>query len=75
MKAWEEGCTGISPLILNVGGEWLTSRPGRFTHGDVSPYPLNRGLGEPQSQSKHCREKKSFLPLSRFELGTVQPVA
>jgi len=33
-------CRGIAPLIHNValdGGEELTARPGRFTHGEKNP--------------------------------------
>ena len=32
-------------------GGWLTPRPGRFTPGKESRYPLYRGLGGPQGRS------------------------
>jgi hypothetical protein len=43
-----------------VGGEWSASRPGRFTPGEITRYPLNRGLGEPQNRSGRRGEEKNL---------------
>jgi hypothetical protein len=44
------------------GGEWPTSRPGHFTHGErASGYPLDRGPGGLQSWSERGDEKYSHL--------------
>ena len=53
------------------GGEWLTPRPGRFTPGKETRYPLYRRLGGPQSLSGRVR-KFSLVP--GFDPRTVQPV-
>ena len=53
MKEYK-GRRGTAPLILNLvlhGGEWLISRPDRFTPGKAPPYPLNRRLAGRQSRS------------------------
>ena len=55
-----------------VGGGWLTPRPGRFTHGKETRYPLYRRLGGPQCRSG--RVWKISPPLG-FDPRTVQPVA
>ena len=54
------------------GGGWSTPRPGRFTPGKGTWYPLCRRLGEPQDRSKHV-QKTSSPP--GFDPRTVQPVA
>jgi hypothetical protein len=41
-----------------VGGEWLASRPGRFTPGKDPRYPLDRKLGGPQSRTGRHGEVK-----------------
>ena len=54
MKA-QSGSRGIySSVSLTSaldGGWWLTPRPGRFTPGKGTGYPLYRGLDEPQGRS------------------------
>jgi hypothetical protein len=45
-----------------VGGEWLASRPGRFTPGGKPPYPLDRRLVGPQSHSGRHGEEKFLDP-------------
>jgi hypothetical protein len=37
-------------------------------------YPLDRKLGEPQSRSRRCGEKKNSQLLSGFEPRIIQPV-
>jgi hypothetical protein len=38
-------------------------------------YPLNRGLGGPQSQYRHSGEDKNSQPLLRLEPPIIQPIA
>ena len=38
------------------GGEWLTPRPGRFTPGQETWYPLYRRLGGPQGRCGRVRK-------------------
>ena len=48
------GSRGMAPLIRNSaldGGEWSTSRTGRFNPGKERRYTLNRRLGTDQSRS------------------------
>jgi hypothetical protein len=45
------------------GGEWSVLRPGLFTSGQKTLYPLDRRLGGPQSRSGRCGEEKYFLSL------------
>jgi hypothetical protein len=42
-----KGSRGITVLILNLGnGSWRSaSRPGRFTHGEITPVPFDREAG------------------------------
>jgi len=54
------------------GGRWSTPRPGRFSPGKETWYPLYRRLGEPQGQSGWVWK---ISPPSRFDPRTVQPVA
>jgi hypothetical protein len=56
----------LSPAL--DGGEWSSSRPGRFT----ARYPLDRRVGEPQSRSECCAEN---LGLAGYRTPVVQPVA
>jgi hypothetical protein len=45
------------------GGEWSTSRPGRFTPRERAPwYPLDSRLGGPQSRSGRGGEEKNSQP-------------
>jgi hypothetical protein len=37
MKAYGSGCVDPHFLDLGTGGEWSTSRPGRFTLGERAP--------------------------------------
>jgi hypothetical protein len=50
MKAYW-GSRGVAePLIWALGGsEGSASRPGRFTHQERTPAPLNIRMGEPDS--------------------------
>jgi hypothetical protein len=52
-EVWGSG--GVTPRILNRGGEWSASRPG------------DRRLGGPQSQSRRCGEGKKPLSLLTIE--------
>jgi hypothetical protein len=46
-----------------VGGEMLASRPGRFTpRRNIPPYPFDRRLGGPQSQSGRLGEENILDP-------------
>jgi hypothetical protein len=56
---------------LDEGG-WLTPRPGRFTTGKETQYPLYRWLGGHQGRSGRV-QKITSLP--GFDLRTVEPVA
>jgi hypothetical protein len=56
---------------LGEGG-WSTPRPGRFTSGKVTRYPLYRKLGGPQGRSGRLRK---ISPPPGFDPRTVQPVA
>jgi hypothetical protein len=53
------------------GGEWLTSRPGRFIPGKEPLYPWNRRLGEPQSRSGRFGEEKNPMSLPGLEPRSV----
>jgi hypothetical protein len=58
-------------LALDEGG-WSTPRPGRFTPGKETRYPLYRRLGGPQGRSGRVRK---ISPPSGFDPRTVQLVA
>jgi hypothetical protein len=50
--------------VLDLGTRWgwvvrLTPRP-LYSQGTPPPYPLDRRLGGPQSQSRHCVQEKSY---------------
>jgi hypothetical protein len=51
---------------------WLAPRPGRFTPGKETRYPLYRRLGGPQVRSGRLRK---ISPPPGFDPRTVQPVA
>jgi hypothetical protein len=72
----QRGSRGIAPLFLLFsaldGGGWSTSRPGRFTPGKESRYPLYRRLGGPQGRSGRVRK---ISPPLGLDPRTVQPVA
>jgi hypothetical protein len=53
------------------GGGWSTSRPGRFTPGKETRYPLHRRLGGPQNMSGGLRK---ISPTLGFDPRTVQPL-
>jgi hypothetical protein len=55
-----------------MGGGWLKRRPGRFTSGKETRYPLCRRLGGPQGRSGRLR-KISLSPGT--DPRTVRPVA
>jgi hypothetical protein len=48
--------------------------PGVFSLGNERPYPLNRRIGEPQSQYGRFAEKKNPLLMLEFEPWIVQSV-
>jgi hypothetical protein len=52
-------------------GEWLTPRPGRFTSGKDTRYPLCRRVGGPKGF--YGRVRKISL-LQRFDPQIVHPV-
>ena len=58
-------------LALNQGG-WSTPRPGRFTPGIETRYPLYRRLGGPQGRSGRLRK---ISPPPGFDPRIVQPMA
>jgi hypothetical protein len=68
---WGNG--GIALRILDLdtldGGEWLLSRPDRFT----PRYPLDRRLGGFQSPFGCGGEEKNSQPLPGLELPIIQP--
>ena len=55
------------------GGQLSTTGPGRFTPGNERRYPLNRGLGGPQSWSEYFGEELFSMPW--FEPRIFHPVA
>jgi hypothetical protein len=62
MKTYE-GSGGTAPPFLTSaldGGERSASGPRRFTPGGKPPYPLDKGLGGPQSRSERYGEKKNL---------------
>jgi hypothetical protein len=60
-------------LTLALDGDgWSTPRPGRFTRGKQTRYPLYRRLGWPQGWSGRVLK---ISPPPGFDLRTVQPVA
>jgi hypothetical protein len=65
------GITTLSLTLVLDGGGWSTPRPGRFTHGEKTRYPLSRRLGRPQDRSGKVRK---ISPPPGFEPRTVLPV-
>ena len=49
----------LSLTLALDGGGWLTSRPGHFTLGKETRYPLYRRLGGPQGRSGWVRKISS----------------
>jgi hypothetical protein len=61
---------GIAPPFFTFaldGGEWLSSRPCRFTLGGKRPRHLLYSLGGPQSRSGRFGVEKNLLPLPEIE--------
>jgi len=76
MKACS-GSGGTAPLILTSaldGGEWSTSRPGRFSPGKELQYQLYRRLARSQNQEESLGEEKNLLPVPGFEPRILHPV-
>jgi hypothetical protein len=63
--------SSILPLISALDG-WFTPRPGRFTPGKETRYPLYRRLGGPQGR---CGRVRKISAPSGFHSQTVQLVA
>ena len=63
LKRLPDLCKVCIPVLLTSaldGGEWLVSRPGRFSRrSDVSVCPLKRGLGMRRSRSGSFDEEKN----------------
>jgi hypothetical protein len=60
----------IAPPFLTStvdGGEWLASRPSRFTPGERSPAPILTRLGWPQRRFGHYEQEKRLLLLPVIE--------
>ena len=71
----QRGNRGSSTLSLTSaldGGGWLTPRPGRYTSGKESRYPMYSSLGGPQRRSGRMRK---ISPPTEFDPRTVQPKA
>ena len=60
-----------STSVIDVGG-WSAPRPGRFTPGKETLYPLYRRLGGPRAGLDGCGKSR---PPPGFDPLTVQPVA
>jgi hypothetical protein len=69
------GNAGVGPPFLTStldGGEWLSSRPGRFTPTEIAPrHQFYMRLGEPHSRSGRYGKDKTLLPLPGID--TVRP--
>jgi hypothetical protein len=70
-RTGHEGQQGEFNLAARWGG-WLTPRPGRFSPGKETRYPLYRRLCGPQGRSGRVRK---ISPPLEFDPRTVQPVA
>jgi hypothetical protein len=71
----QRGSRGITTLSITSaqgGSRWSTPRPGRFTPGKETQYPLCRRPGGPQGRSGRVRK---ISPPPGFEPLTVRPVA
>jgi hypothetical protein len=72
------GSLGKAVLALSLGtegGEWLTSRSGRFIPGKEPRYLLNRKLGGIQCQCGRFGEEKNLLAIPWFESRAAQSLA
>jgi hypothetical protein len=58
----------ISLTSTLVGGEWSTSRPGRFTPGEISPSAHSIGGWVGPRIGLDDMERRKILPLSGLEL-------
>jgi hypothetical protein len=56
-----------------AGGEWLTSRSGRFTPRKDPRYPFYRRVGGPQSRSGRCDENNPAFPGIEPQSSNLQP--
>jgi hypothetical protein len=62
MKAYR-GTRGVDPLTLALdGGEWLTSRPSRFTPKEVVPVPTEQETG----WGPECTKKNTYFKASHM---------
>jgi hypothetical protein len=67
-----KGSRGTAPLFPNLhldGSEWAVSRPGHFTPENEPWYPLNRRLGEYNSQFGRFGEQKALFTLWDSNIG------
>jgi hypothetical protein len=64
MKAYVEVIVYIDIFETSAltRGEWSASRPGRYTSGERSQYPLDKRLGGPQSRCGRREEEKILGP-------------
>ena len=62
----------IHPYSTAVWDGWSASRPGRFTPGRKTEYPLYRRLGGPQGRSGLAQKIFPASPTG-FETRTIQP--
>jgi len=72
------GSRGIATLALHLGTRWR--RVVNFTPPSLYPwkepqYPLNKGLGEPQSWCERGGDKQNYVPVQEFPPQTIQPLA
>jgi hypothetical protein len=78
MKAYC-GSGGIATRILDLGTRWrrvVSFTPQPLYHQGKNPwYPLDMGLGGPQSRSGRCDEEKNSQSLPGLEPPIIQPVA
>jgi len=77
MKVYEGGEVWLHSFFTSVldGSEWSTSSPGHFSSVKEPQCPLNRRLGDPQSQFGYFEEWKNLLLLPGFKSCIGQPVA
>jgi len=71
------GCRSENPLILLMGTRWRCDQLyalSLYPLGKIPPYPLNGGLGGPQSQTRPGRGENVLMVLS-FVPGPIQLVA
>jgi len=60
-------------ISLPGGGEWPASRPGRFTPGNISRYPLNRGWVGFRPSLDAVAKRKKFHHCSSTEMNPGRP--